>query len=233
MAAKSQETPSTENADNGALRWNAAAASKADPSPLTTQQLLRENFWLRELLETRINGMDKAIMLLQAFADRTPTTMDIQHEVVALREVTMEMFRGVKTQFQERDTAVNAAFASADKAINKTETGFKEQIGEQGRRIESVEKKSDEKVDDLKQRMTATESRTAAITQQKAETGAATTQNTSQVANIAAMAFGALMFLLGAGSLAVSVSNSRPVPVPTPQVIYAQPPVASSVTPRP
>lgn len=36
-----------------------------DPTVLTTQQIYRENMWLREVLETRLDGMDTAIRLLR------------------------------------------------------------------------------------------------------------------------------------------------------------------------
>lgn len=43
---------------------------RIDTSPghepvLTTQQIYRENMWLREVLETRLDGMDTAIKLLR------------------------------------------------------------------------------------------------------------------------------------------------------------------------
>lgn len=154
-----------------------------DPSALTTQQLLRELMGLRELIEARLDGIegrmessDKAVELLQAFADRTPTTKDVQHEVVALREVVMEKFVGVDKQFTERDArqeqttkdsvkAVDAAFASADKAITKTETSFTKQQDEQSKRIDAVAQVSNEKIDDLKQRITTIESRANGINQ--------------------------------------------------------------------
>lgn len=246
-------TPVSEaHADNGALRYNTNIAPRQDPSALTTQQLLRENFWLRELLETRLNGMDKAILLLQAFADRTPTTMDIQHEVVALREVTFEKFDSIKEQFSQvalqtdkasRDvkSAVDAAFAAAKEAvgeqnksnalsITKSEASFTKQIDEQSKRIDAVAQNStdkietvkataDEKIDEIRQRMTAMEARTQGITQQKTESGVATTQSTSQVGTIAAIVFGAISLIIAIGSVIVSVGNSRPAP----QVVYAPP----------
>lgn len=191
--------PLKEDADNGALRYNTSIASKQDPSALTTQQLLRENFWLRELLETRIDGMDKAIMLLQAFADRTPTTMDIQHEVTALREVAMEMFRGIKTQLLERDaqtekasrdvkSAVDAAFAAAKEAvgeqnksnalsISKSEVGFTKQIDGIVELIRTTSKAVDDKIGDLKERVTQIESRTQGAQVQKVESQTNATQS--------------------------------------------------------
>lgn len=169
---KMQGATSSEVADNGALRYNTNVANKdQDPSALTTQQLLRENFWLRELLEARLSGIesrieqgDKAVSLLQAFADRTPTTMDVQHEVIALRELAMEKFASVATQFVQRDTAVQAALQaqekqaiatndSNNKAIAKMEDNFTKLI-EQGRELlQSVKDNTDVQIGDIKSRL--------------------------------------------------------------------------------
>ena len=99
--------------DMGALRADIGPGVSQDPTALTTQQLLRENFWLRELSEAkldsvigRIEAMDKAVQLLQNFADRTPTTMDVQKDVQQLREVAFEKFDKLTTQLTERDARV-------------------------------------------------------------------------------------------------------------------------------
>jgi len=176
---------STEDADNGAMRGytTQSTASRPDPTALTTQQLLRENFWLRELLETRIDGMDKALQLLQAFADRTPTTNDVQHEVDALREVVFQRLEGIRTQIAERDTttekaskdvksAVDAAFAAAKEAvseqnksnalsISKSEAGVTKQIDSIIELIRTTAKGVDDKISDIKERITIIESKTS------------------------------------------------------------------------
>ena len=146
--------------DGGALRYNVnAAMPNSDPTALTTQQLLRENFWLRELLESRIAGIeqrmdagDKAVQLLQAFADRTPTTKDVQHEVLQLREVAMEKFSGIKS-------AVEAAFEAAGVGITKSEANFIKQIDSQQSLINSKTSNLEARISDLKDRMTAIEAR--------------------------------------------------------------------------
>ncbi len=163
--------------DNGALRYNAAFAQ--DPTALTTEQLLRENFWLREVLEGRIDGIEarmtegaKAVQLLQAFADRTPTTMDVQHEVVALREVVMEKFESVNTTFAQNGVALTAALQAQEKqaiatntsnttANNKMEDSFTKQIDSINDARKGDMKGVDDKLEAVKERLTIIESKTS------------------------------------------------------------------------
>lgn len=177
-------------AGQGALHYDSAGARVSDPTPLTTQQLLRENLWLRELIEARIRGLevrmeagDEAVRLLQAFADRTPTTMDVQHAVEKLREVAFVKFDGIRTQLQERDaamekaskdvkSAVDAAFAAAKEAvgeqnksnaaaIDKSEKAFTKQVDGLSDIIKTTAKGVDDKINDIKERITVIESKTS------------------------------------------------------------------------
>jgi hypothetical protein len=160
----------SENSDEGALRI--PTGLPPDPTPRTAQQILRENFWLRELIETRLDGMDKALGLLQAFTDRTPTTMDVQHEVTALREVVMEKFGGINTTFSQNDKALAAALQAQEKqaiatnentktANTKMEDSFTKQIDAINiARIADV-KGVDDKIDAVKERLTIIESKTS------------------------------------------------------------------------
>ena len=238
---------STDN-NTGAERYNARfPTSVADPTPLTTQQILREIFNLRELFEakdavakTRFDAMDKAILLLQAFADRTPTTKDVQHETATLREVIFEKIDAIKSQFVQLDaqtekasrdvkSAVDAAFAAAKEAvaeqnksnaasITKSEASFTKQIDEQSKRMDSIAQNAtektdtvkataDEKIDDIRQRMTAMEARTAGITQHRTESNLATTQQSSQIGVIIAAAVGVIGLMVAVGSLFVTLNR--------------------------
>jgi len=165
-----------EDDNNRMLNWRPIP----DPTVLTTQQLLRELASLREVLTTRMDGYDKAITLLQAFADRQPTIA----EVVAKFD---EKFRGVDLQFKERDqrveqaakeskVAVDAAFASQKEAVSeqnksaaaaiaKSEAATTKQIDAIGILLQANAKASDEKIDDLKSRITAMEGRGQAYSQ--------------------------------------------------------------------
>lgn len=80
---------------------------------------------LRAEIITRLDGMDKALILLQTKADKVPSETDIA--ISHLQSLHEERFRGVDNRFLEFDkradqrasdakTAVDAAFAAADKA---------------------------------------------------------------------------------------------------------------------
>jgi len=171
-----------------------------DPTLLTTQQLMRELASLKELIFTRIAGMDEATKLLQAQADRVPSDTDkaIQH----LRELTEtrfdaielrfearnteklydEKFHSIETQFKERDTrteqtskdskvAVDAALQAAKEAVGeqnkssalaiaKSEASTAKQIDQLQTLITTTSNNSDEKIADLKERLTRIEGMT-------------------------------------------------------------------------
>ena len=215
-------------------RYNIAHGQ--DPSELTTRQLLRENFWLRELLETRLAGMDKAIQLLQAFADRTPTTMDVQAQVQALREVVFEKFEGVErasvelkssTDKAARDvkSAVDAAFAASKEVVSeqnksnalstaKSEAGFTKQIDLLGETNKNNMKAVDDKISDIKERITIIESKTSisdpstAITLAKLDaTVARLTQSTDVGSGRAAGQTALWALLVGGFGLALAIGT--------------------------
>jgi len=147
---------------------------RPDPTLLTTRQLLRELGNLKELIyshtaglassiEQRFVGMDKALILLQAKVDRSPSI----EEVVAK---FTEKLIGVNTQFVERDVrtenttreqkiAIDAAFSaqkeavseqnkSAAAAITKSETATGEKIQALGLLIDQGLKSTNAKLDD-------------------------------------------------------------------------------------
>jgi len=102
-----------------------------------------------------------------------------------LASVTAERFVGVASQFTERDTrtdqragdtklAVDAAFAAAKEATGKIEAGFTKQIDSMSAMIDTKTKNADDKIaelrksaddkfSDLKDRMTALESKGAVL----------------------------------------------------------------------
>lgn len=155
-----------------------------DPTLLTTQQLLRELHTLREILEARMEGMDRAQAMLQALVDRVPT--DVAMKIGQLRELVEEKFRGVHTQLAERDarltqdrataraaldTALQAAkellaeqYRAAGTAVNKSEAAISKQIDQQATQMATTTNAMESKITDLKDRLTRIEGRGSGFT---------------------------------------------------------------------
>ena len=229
-----------------------------DPSLMTTRQLQREIFNLRELLETklgsgsasndlirtvietRLDGMDKAIKLLQDSADKFPARID--EKITSLREVHEqkfaalsdthgERFSSIQTQFKERDVraeqtskdskvAVDAALQAAKEAVGeqnkssalaiaKSEASTVKQIDQQAVLITAMSKSFDDKIDDLKERLTRAEGKGTGLNQ----------------------GWGYLVAAIGVIGVLVAIfaaSSERTAPViPPPQVIYVPAPAGS------
>ncbi len=186
----------------------------------------------REIVERQIKGdkeyFNARVSYLENQLNVNPSIITKEVSSLSLNvdeklKVFERQFENIQIQFQERDTrmetgrtdgqkAIDAAFASADKAINKTEAGFKDQITEQGRRIDTVSKGSDDKINDLKDlltdqkdRITVLESRTQGIAMQKTETLGQVQHQTMSGTLIAAIVFGTLGFFLGLGSFVITL----------------------------
>jgi ABC-type Fe2+-enterobactin transport system substrate-binding protein len=141
-------------------------------NPPTTAQLQREIQWLRELLEGRMDSSDRAVELVQSIVNKSPTIAEIfaKHE---------QMFQNIQTQFSERDTrteqtsrdskvAVDAALQAAKEAVGeqnkssalaiaKSEAATTKQIDQIGVTFQTMERALNDKVSDLKDRITARE----------------------------------------------------------------------------
>jgi hypothetical protein len=226
--------------DDGALRSDMGpGVSPQDPTALTTQQLLRENFWLRELLQEQIAGLgarmeagDKAVRLLQAFADRTPTTMDVEHQVKQLREVVMEKFSGVTDMFATNATALTAALQAQEKqaiatneytaaANEKMERGFTKQLDMLGETRKADMSAIEDKISGIKERITIIESRTSIsdpstqISLAEVKRDLARLTSTSDItggkstgqATLWALIVGALGLIIGLGTFAAMVAK--------------------------
>jgi hypothetical protein len=141
-----------------------------DPSLLTTRALQREIFALRELIEvklgtatmaaeharevveTRLDGMDLAIQLLQATADKFPARID--EKITALQSVhdekfaavnaaMAEKFNSIQTQFAERDVRTEQAAGAVKIAVDAALQAQKEAAGEQNRSNTLAQTKSE------------------------------------------------------------------------------------------
>ena len=170
------------------------SSGKPDPDPtlLTTENLRREIANLKELVEAKFEANDEAEFALKEL---------LLTKIEQLAAVTNERFTGVAAQFAERDTrtdqragdtklAVDAAFAAAKEATAKIEAGFTKSIDGLQDLMNTNTKASDEKIGDLKDRLTTIESRTQGI-------GFANQDNRSSVGTVIAV----ISLIVAAGTL--------------------------------
>ncbi len=167
-----------------------------DPTILTTQQLVASVVSLkefiattRELLETRLDAMDTATRLNKEQMDRIPGMID--EKLAQFKDLAMEKFHSIETQFKERDTrteqsskdskvAVDAALQAAKEAVGeqnkssalaiaKSETATNKQLDQIGTLINSTNKALDEKINDLKGRLDRGEGQKAQAVENKGQ----------------------------------------------------------------
>lgn len=131
----------------------------------------------QQLSEARFEGMDKAIELLQVITDRQP--LDVDKKIINLQRLHEEKFDSIQVQFKERDVrteqsardskvAVDAALQAAKEAVGaqntssalaiaKSEAATTKQIDQQSVLISSSTAGLDDKISDIKERLTRIE----------------------------------------------------------------------------
>jgi uncharacterized protein YbjQ (UPF0145 family) len=139
-----------------------------DPTLLSTQlvekatanlkELLQSEIRaLREMIESRLNGNDKAIGLLQQMADKSPTIAVVDQRltdtVCLMHSKFKEYDNRVEEMVEASKNGVDAAFAAQKEAINKSETGFTKQIDNIGGQMHMLQKTFDDKINDIKDRL--------------------------------------------------------------------------------
>lgn len=132
---------------------------------------------LKDAIETRLNAMDKVVDKLPSMYDRLAVITD--EKVAAVRDLHQEKFNSIGVQFAERDTrteqtaagvkiAVDAALQAAKEAVaeqnrsfalatGKSETAMTKQMDALGLAIQTANKGLDDKISDLKDRLTRIE----------------------------------------------------------------------------
>ncbi len=195
-----------------------------DPTRLTTEQLRRELATLREIIETRLDGMDRATELTsqQAAGVRAEIEQirgrlreETATEVGQLRELLETrldgMDRAIALQFTERDVRSEQETVSSKHALNaallaqkelaaqqndansaaaaKAEASFTKQIDQIGMIIQTMEKATDARITELKERIDRGEGSTAGA--------AGSRSDRAQVTNQALMALSVLAAVIG------------------------------------
>jgi hypothetical protein len=160
-----------------------------DPTVLTTQALAQAIGALKELFETRVSAIEKAMSSLTSQLDEK--SKETREAVKHLERLHEEKFVRIQTQILERDAqsdkaardvkaAVDAAFAAAKEAvgeqnksnalaIGKSETSVLKLIDGITEIIKTNDRTNSDKIGDLKDRLTIIESTTKGISATRAE----------------------------------------------------------------
>jgi hypothetical protein len=164
---------------------NEGDSRATDPSRLTTEQLDTRIAALKDTLVTRLDGMDKAIVVLRDTWDKMPVEMyshidQVRNLILEKFATVQEQFASIQTQFSERDVrveqtardtkvAVDAALQAAEKAVGKqteafslsiakSETVTSKQIDAQGDLISTMTSGLSGQIIDVKERLSRMES---------------------------------------------------------------------------
>lgn len=143
-----------------------------DPTVLTTQQLIREIAAVREIIEARLVGIDGQLERLEEHLDDQQCLT--RAEVAHLQKLHDEKFKSISVQFAERDTrteqtskdnkvAIDAALQAQKEAVGKSEVSFTKQIDQLEGGIKTLKEGLDDKIDDVRTRITTVESRAKGI----------------------------------------------------------------------
>jgi hypothetical protein len=89
-----------------------------------------------EAIEARLDGMNKAVELLQRQADKSPSIAEVALSVASLKEL-------VQTQFRERDVRMEQASKSDKIAVDAALQAQKEAAGKQADNFKETIEKSE------------------------------------------------------------------------------------------
>jgi len=122
------------------------------PAYLTTEELRRDVSALREILQARLDGMDRATVVLSETVNRTPTI--IQTEISHVRELmneklakidgeAAEKFRSIEQQFAERDVRTEQSATASASALAAALQAAKEAVFEQAQAAAKAAEKTE------------------------------------------------------------------------------------------
>lgn len=143
-----------------------------DPTSITTEAIAALKTQLLELFGAKLDALGKEIDRIALELKERPADVrgEVRRELENLKILMDEKFKGVDQQFAGRDTALAAALLAQKTSVDeqnksnaasatKSEVGFEKRIEGIATLIATQEKSSSDKITDLKDRLTAIESR--------------------------------------------------------------------------
>lgn len=142
-----------------------------DPTLLTTEALQREIAGLKELLQSKIDSLDEAMRL---------------------------RFETVDVRFDDADAALKTALTAQEKTNDKSDTATSKRFDEQRALLEINERGSNDKINELRDRLTRAE--TSVLTQRDTKVDRQTSGS-----YVALIVFGATAFLVSIAGILVAI----------------------------
>jgi len=119
-----------------------------DPTRLTSQAVREAIAALKDVIYTRLEGMDKALQLLQSRSDRFP--VELESKITNVRDLISERFKGIEIQlegiqlqFKERDTRVEQTARDSKTAVDAALQAAKEAVEKQNAASAQAAQKSE------------------------------------------------------------------------------------------
>ena len=129
---------------------------------------------LKDLVDARLLALENRVDRLTKALDDRPIVLEhelahIRETIASLKEVTSERFKGVAEQFAGRDTALQSTLLAQKTSVEETnrsnslaaqkaETAFQKQLEAINELFTTQQRASDEKTNDLRDRITKLES---------------------------------------------------------------------------
>jgi len=187
-----------------------------------------EYLHLKERMADQASAYGEAIRLLQARIDRQPQPEMVMAAVQALSAVSDERFIGIALRFTENKTAVDAALSAAKEsnekqnisntlAISKSEAAMTERVKQMESTAAANTKAQEDRMNDLKERITIMESLTRGQLMNKTDNRSETMVMVSVMGLIVAV------IVMGVSIVTFWVkSGDQPIPV-APAVVQVGP----------
>jgi hypothetical protein len=136
-------------------RGPGASQLNPDPTERTLDQSRREIAMLRELIESKLHGNEEVSRIVKEF--NGAVVSHVRVELGGLKELEEEKFKGINAQFSQRDIALTAALQAQKESAAAQQVANSEAIAKsEGATTKQMDGLSD-KIDDLKERLTAVE----------------------------------------------------------------------------
>lgn len=127
--------------------WASGQAQAPDRTPVTAEQLERAIQDVEDKIDLRFESNNRAVKLLQDFANSQPTTEAVDGKLAALKELTQSQFQAltelINARAEGNKVSLDAALVTRKEASDKIENAFNKQMEALANRIDDLKERID------------------------------------------------------------------------------------------